>query len=211
MKAIIISGGTPPSKKLLKSYLEEDDFLIAADSGMNSLYDYNIMPNLILGDFDSSKKEALNFFKDNGVETLSFNSDKDYTDTHLAYIKAKERGIKDMIMFGVTGSRLDHSLGNIGLFLNSLEDGINLKIIDENNIMYVVDKNSTIKKVKNRVLSFHALSDEVKGFTIANAKYKLNNYDMKLFEPRAICNEFLDGDVTINFKSGKVLIILSKD
>ena len=56
MKVIIVSGGNKPSEKLLKSYIENDDIIIGVDKGCNALFDYNIKPNLILGDFDSIKK-----------------------------------------------------------------------------------------------------------------------------------------------------------
>ena len=78
--------------------------------------------------------------------------------------------------------------------------------------MFIVDKKTTIKNRKNKVLSFHGLSDEVKNFTIKNAKYELERYNLKLLEPRAICNEFLDGeDVQIDFDSGKILVMLTND
>ena len=59
MVVAIVSGGTPPSEKLLRDYLNKVDFIIAADKGSECLYDYNIIPNLLLGDFDSTKKEIL--------------------------------------------------------------------------------------------------------------------------------------------------------
>lgn len=37
MRAIIVSGGTPPSEKLLKSYIQEGDFIIGVDKGCNAL------------------------------------------------------------------------------------------------------------------------------------------------------------------------------
>lgn len=51
MRAIIISGGKAPSKELLLSYIKEDDILIGIDKGCDVFYEYNITPNIILGDF----------------------------------------------------------------------------------------------------------------------------------------------------------------
>lgn len=211
MKAIIVSGGKSPSKNLLKQYVESGDYVIGVDKGIDVLHKYNIMPNMILGDFDSSNKDSLRYFERKGIQTLRYNEDKDYTDTHLAYIKAKEKGIKEILAFGATGTRLDHAFGNIGLLLNALEDSIDLKIIDDNNIVFLIDKKTTIKPVENKVLSFHSFSDITKGVTIRGAKYDLTDYDMKLLEPRAICNEFIGKDVTIDFKDGKILVLLTND
>ena len=68
MRAIIISGGKAPSKELLLSYIKEDDMLIGVDKGCNAFYEYNITPHLILGDFDSAKKEYIEEFIKRGVK-----------------------------------------------------------------------------------------------------------------------------------------------
>lgn len=213
MDVLIVSGGTEPSKELLLEYKNKASFIIGVDKGCNVLYKYNITPNLIVGDFDSGDLKVVEYFKNTGIEVRKYSTHKDYTDTHLAYNIAKEIGdVKKIYLLGATGTRFDHSLGNLGLFLNSLEDEIYLEIVDDNNIMFIVDKKTTIKNRKNKVLSFHGLSDEVKNFTIKNAKYELERYNLKLLEPRAICNEFLDGeDVQIDFDSGKILVMLTND
>ncbi|WP_288477890.1 thiamine diphosphokinase [uncultured Clostridium sp.] len=213
MDVLIVSGGTEPSKELLLEYKNKVSFIMGVDKGCNVLYKYNITPNLIVGDFDSGDLKVVEYFKNTGIEVRKYSTHKDYTDTHLAYNIAKELGdVKKIYLLGATGTRFDHSLGNLGLFLNSLEDEIYLEIVDDNNIMFIVDKKTTIKNRKNKVLSFHGLSDEVKNFTIKNAKYELERYNLKLLEPRAICNEFLDGeDVQIDFDSGKILVMLTND
>ncbi len=76
---------------------------------------------------------------------------------------------------------------------------------------YLHNKSTVIKKDAGKVISFHALSDEVKNFNITGGKYPLENYNMKILEPRAICNEFLDGDINISFDSGIILVLYTND
>lgn len=102
-------------------------------------------------------------------------------------------------------------LGNLGLFRNSIIDKVHLEIIDDNNRMFVVNKEATFKGSYGETISFHSLSDEVKKLNIIGGKYKLKDYDMKLLEPRAICNEFLDKDIRITFESGLILVNFPKD
>ena len=206
MRAIIISGGKAPSKELLLSYIKEDDILIGVDKGCDVFYEYNITPNIILGDFDSAKKEYIEEFIKKGVKT-----EKDYTDTHLGYIKAKEANADEIIMFGVTGTRIDHTLANFGILFMAIKDKIKLEIIDDNNRIFIIDKRTTFKGKKGELISFHALSNVVKNVNIEGAKYTLKNYDMTLLEPRAICNEFLDKDITISFDKGIIMVIFPMD
>ena len=60
-------------------------------------------------------------------------------------------------------------------------------------------------------ISFHALCDKVINFNIKGAKYNLENYDMSLLDPRAICNEFVDTPIEISYETGELLIIHSID
>lgn len=74
MNVAIVSGGNPPSEKLLKKYISEVEFIIAADKGSECLYKYNIIPDLLLGDFDSAKKEILDNMKLKVKESLGIST-----------------------------------------------------------------------------------------------------------------------------------------
>lgn len=211
MRVLVVTGGSKPNKERILEFLKEDDYIIGSDSGCNCLKEYNIIPNLILGDFDSVDEAVLDYFKGNNVEIMKYPSDKDYSDTHLAYSEGVKRGGNKFLIFGATGSRLDHTLGNIGLLLIGAKNNTEVTIIDNNNRIYIKEKDFKIKGSFGETISFHALSDEVKGFTIKGAKYNIEDYTLNLLEPRAISNEFLDEDIEVSFKSGKVLVLHSFD
>ncbi|BBK77472.1 MULTISPECIES: thiamine diphosphokinase [Clostridium] len=211
MKAIIVTGGNKPSKKLLNSYIKSGDLIIGADKGSEYLYDYEIMPNIILGDFDSISEEKLKKIEEKQVEIIKFPPEKDYTDTEIAIMEAMKRGADTIYLFGGLGTRADHSLGNIGLLLTTKNKGARLLIVDDHNKMYLADKNMSLNGSQGEIISFHALSDVVKGFEIRGAKYNLNSYDMHLLDPRAVCNEFIDTPINIKYESGELLIIHAID
>lgn len=211
MIVAIVSGGTPPSEKLLKSYLKKVDFIIAADKGCECLYNYNIIPDLLLGDFDSANKEILDNAKLKIKEILEFPPEKDYTDTEIAIMEAVKRGAEKIYLFGATGSRMDHTLGNIGLLLTYKKKGVILEIIDNNNRFYLSKNNMILQGKHGETISFHALSDKVVNLEIKGGKYKLENYDMSLLEPRAICNEFVYTPIEISYDTGELLIVHSID
>jgi thiamine pyrophosphokinase len=211
LKAIIVTGGNKPSKKLLNSYIKSGDLIIGADKGSEYLYDYEIMPNIILGDFDSISEEKLKKIEEKQVEIIKFPPEKDYTDTEIAIMGAIKRGADTIYLFGGLGTRADHSLGNIGLLLTTKNKGARLLIVDDHNKMYLADKNMSLNGSQGEIISFHALSDVVKGFEIRGAKYNLNSYDMHLLDPRAVCNEFIDTPINIKYESGELLIIHAID
>jgi thiamine pyrophosphokinase len=211
LNVAIVSGGKPPSEKLLREYLKKVDFIIAADKGSECLYNYRIVPDLLLGDFDSAKKEILDSIKLMVKEVLEFPPEKDYTDTEIAVIEAIKRGASKIYLFGALGSRMDHALGNVGLLLSAKEKGVILEIIDDNNRIYLGENNMRLFGKYGDNISFHALSDKVVNFKISGAKYNLDGYTMKLLDPRAICNEFVDTPIDISYDHGELLILHSID
>ena len=211
MNVAIVSGGTAPSERLVRNYLEKVDFIIAADRGSECLYNYGIIPDLLLGDFDSVKKEILVKIKAQIKEVLEFPPEKDYTDTEIAIIEAIKRGAKKIYLFGAIGSRMDHTLGNIGLILTTKKRGATLEIIDDNNRLYLGEKKMKLFGEYGENISFHALCDKVKSFKIRGAKYNLETYDISLLDPRAICNEFVGTPIEISYEEGELLILHSID
>ena len=212
MKIVIISGGTVPSYKLIEKELENGAFLICADSGGNGLYKYNIIPNYLIGDFDSISETALNFFsKQKQCIIERYPSDKDVTDTELVLNKAIELGGDEIVFLGCTGTRIDHLMGNIGMLLKCLKLNIKASMKDDYNHIEMINKPIKIKKEFGSNFSIQAYSDVVQGLTIRGAKYELLNYNLSLGDARTISNEFLEKDVEINFNNGIILIFYSRD
>lgn len=211
MKAVIISGGKEPSKDLLYRELKDANFIIGADKGCEVIYKYDITPDYILGDFDSANMDIVNSIEAKFCKKLKFKREKDYTDTEIAYNLAVEKGADEIILLGATGTRYDHSLSNLGLMLRGLKKSINVKVIDDNNFIFLTDKPTTLKGSIGDTISFHAYCDEVKNFTIRSSKYDLTNYNLKLGDSITTSNEFLDKDITITFDSGIIMVLYTKD
>jgi thiamine pyrophosphokinase len=211
MKVIIISGGKPPSKELLMQEVTEDAFLIAADSGANCLYEYNIAPDLLLGDFDSIDKKVLDYFKKSNCTIDIYPTEKDFTDTEIAVKKALSMKPSEIVFLGCTGSRVDHLLGNIGMLKTCMQNGVSAYIKDGNNNIRLINASTSLKGTVGEIFSLQAYGDEVVGLTIEGAKYSLNNYNLKIGESITISNEFAENIVELKFKSGTLMIILSSD
>ncbi len=212
MKALIVSGGEKPSKELLKEVAFGSELIIGADKGCDSLYDSSIIPKYIVGDFDSANIEKANYLKECGAIKLEFNPKKDFTDSDSALNLAIEEGANEIILLGVTGTRLDHTFGNLGLLISALKRGVKATIINENNKIFIVDNSISLNRdIKYKYISFLAYGDVVKRLNIRNAKYKLKNYDLFMGDTMTVSNEFIDENIEVEFESGRLLVIYSKD
>ena len=123
---LVVTGGTV-SKKVLETVLSDYDFqkIIACDKGLEICQECDILPDLVIGDFDSAKTDIVASYRAK-TEFLDLDTHKDFTDTHVAisYILEQEIRPDEVILVGATGTRMDHTLANIGLLKQFAEFGI---------------------------------------------------------------------------------------
>jgi thiamine pyrophosphokinase len=211
MKAVIFCGGKAPSKSLVEEELQDAKIIICADGGANYLYHYNIIPHILVGDFDSIKPEILDYYKNHTKDILTYPVEKDDTDSEIALEKAFELGAEQVVFLGCTGSRIDHVFGNLGLLRRCLEAGVKAFIKDDNNSIFLIDNCISLKGEQGSYFSLQAYASMVKKLTIKGAKYPLFQYDLKVGDPITISNVFEVGEVEISFEEGLILVFYSKD
>lgn len=202
-KAVIISAGSIFDYAYTKSFIEEGDFVVCADGGVVHAQKMGIVPSLTVGDFDSYKGSLTG-------EVRRFNPEKDYTDTHIAVNAAMEKGYREIVLLGATGTRLDHTLSNIGLLEYIALKGGRGTVINENNIITVIRKSVVIKPEEGWHLSLIPIG-EVKGVTLKGLKYSLDGYNLKFSESLAVSNEFTGKDAVIEIKDGSLIVMMTRD
>ncbi|MGL4990387.1 MAG: thiamine diphosphokinase [Sarcina sp.] len=209
MKVLIVAAGQRPSKDLFLKYYNMCDKKIAVDKGAEVFLDYGLSFDYLVGDLDSLSCNYKSKIKN--IEKFIYPSEKDYVDSEVAIKLVRDIKAQEIIMLGMTGNRLDHTLGNIGLLNRCLKDKIKSYIIDDFSIISLEDKPFILKGRRGQIISFYAFSNVVEGLTIKNAKYELEDYDLDGFESLCNSNEFLDEDIEVFFKTGKLLVIYSKE
>ena len=215
MKYLLVSGGTV-SEGFVSEVIKKGgyDVVMAADSGMDFLYRVGILPDIIVGDFDSVDEKILTFFKEKPqIEICSLNPQKDDTDTEHAIHYAIEHGASSISILGGTGKRMDHFLGNVSLLGIGLEEAVSIELLDANNRIRMVDRPVRISKAKQfgKYLSLIPYSGIVKDITVTGVKYPLNHEDLGGFNARGVSNEIIAEEAVIKFSDGILLVIESKD
>lgn len=212
---VIISGGSIQDAfagELLRD--EEFDVILAADSGMEFLKRQNIVPDVIIGDFDSVKTDTLEFFrKYEKIEFHQLNPVKDDTDTEYAIRYAIAHGASEITLLGATGTRMDHVLGNISLLGIGIEQHVPITILDANNRIRMADHSLEILKDEQfgKYVSLIPYSETVEGLTLKGMKYPLDHYELGGFNSLGVSNEIVDNKAEILFERGILIVIESID
>jgi thiamine pyrophosphokinase len=211
LNAIIICNGNIKEHSDYKEYFDSSDIIICCDGGAAHLRKFNILPDVLLGDFDSISGDDYNYFKNKAVKIIKFPIKKDVTDAEIAVDFAIDEGCTDITIIGAIGSRLDHSIANIFLLKKMLSKKINGKIIDGKNKITLLKDRTIIKKENGYKLSLIPLTQSVTGVTTEGLAYPLNDATIKMGSTWGISNEFIADKATVTLKSGILIAILSKD
>lgn len=213
MKTLIITGGKF-NKEFAVSFLEKNkyDYVIAVDRGLFHCESIGIVPNAIVGDFDSYEEVNWSFYEGKGVKIRRYQPEKDDTDTEIA-IKLATEMKSDMDILGGMGGRIDHLLANIHNLLIAEEEGLTARVIDEGNVVYL--KNSSFEingdECIGKYISFVPFAGVVRGIKLKGFKYLLDGYDLKPGVSRCISNELVDVKGFVEFDEGCLIVVNSRD
>lgn len=204
-RCVIVSGAEIGDYAAVRKYFKNDDFNIFCDCGLRHQKELGIKANLIVGDFDSYTRP------DTAVETMVLPCEKDDTDTVFAVKEGIKRGFSEFLIVGAIGQRFDHTLGN--LYILDLLDSAdkNGVIVDDYSEMELVSKTPKYIDDSFSFFSLLNITGEAKGITIKNAKYPLDNAQIKTSYQYGISNEVLKDLVAeVSVKCGKLLLIKVK-
>ncbi len=211
MKVLIVSSGNIKNKKRLSEISNTVDKTVCADAGAGHLRSMGILPDVIIGDFDSISPEDLNFFKDCHVDLIPHPPDKNATDTELAALWAVEQNADEIIFLGASGSRLDHTLANIMLLKKMAELQIKARIIDDHNCIYLVRDRLTLSGRPGEFLSIIPLTETVSGVTLEGLEFPLQDAQMEMGSSLGISNRFTGKEAVISIRQGILIVTKSKD
>lgn len=208
MKAAVICHGSITDFEFHRSLLEDCDLIICADGGAFHAKKMNIVPHVIIGDFDSCTKEFAQSFA--GARIIEYPPEKDDTDAQLAVEYALSKGAEYIMLLGATGTRIDHTVANLGLLLLIADRGAFGEIINEYNRVTII-KGRVLVKGRGSLFSLIPYGGDVKGVTLKGFKYPLNGFTLKLGSSRGVSNELLEDTGEISIAKGRLLVIRTRD
>lgn len=199
---LFVAGGRRPDENFFTE-LARGRKIFAIDKGIEICQDLNILPEILIGDFDSAKPSAVNWAIENKIPIERHPIEKDFTDTQLALNLVE----KNFVIFtGIFGGRFDHLFSNVFTCASS-----KTCLVDEKEIIFFVkdNENFTIKFLKNpSTLSLLPITKICKGVTIKNVHWELENAILKQNFPNAVSNRVESDEVRISVKIGTLAVYL---
>ncbi len=207
----IIAGGDLAVTSEIRKAVVSSQLIICADGGARYFRQMNILPHVLVGDFDSIQPDDKAYFIKKGVPCIEYPPKKDQTDSELCVRWAIKQHVTDITFLGATGSRMDHTLANIFLLKRLSDKNITARIINRNNEIYLVRDHLEIEGEPGDLLSILPVSDTVGGVTLTGLEYTLENKDLQMGSSLGISNRFLHRQATICVKRGILIVTKSRD
>ena len=176
-----------------------DDYIVAADGGLQHLRALSLKPHAILGDFDSLG------YVPTGAEV--FPVEKDDTDAMLAVRHGLERGYREFLIYGgLDGQRLDHTVANYQTLQFLADRGAKGYLVGRDYIVTVI-KNESIRfgKTAEGILSLFCLGADAKGVSLQGLQYPLENGTLSSGFPLGVSNHFVGKAAEIRVEDGSLL------
>ena len=115
MNALLVCASpSPGSAELVGRMAPSYDLIIAVDGGGSVCTEAGVIPDLLVGDFDSLPSVEVDRFIARGVKTLAYPADKDQTDLELALDETRRQGVDTVTITAASSGRLDHTLAVMG-------------------------------------------------------------------------------------------------
>lgn len=216
---IIISGGRVDLyslQEIMDRHLESSR-VIAVDKGIETCNKIGIVPDVIVGDFDSASKVTVGVYrkmakKMHSIQFVDLDTHKDFTDTHVAIMHAMEEGATDIYILGATGTRLDHSMANIGLLKECADKGVNAYIEDDHNVITMINSSAGISRLEGYdYISFIPYGGCVTGVTLTGFEYNVENRTFEIGDSLGVSNRVVSEDARIEIEDGYMIVNYSRD
>lgn len=209
----IVAGGPGNLIPNLKTYSSAVCCWIGADRGALTLVQSDINPDLAIGDFDSISKQEKTLIHKHSHQFEEHPVEKDQTDLELAIERSLEREPDCILLFGVTGGRMDHGMASIQLLYRLLKQNVRGEIIDIYNSMELKlpGKHEITNDSQYPTISFLPFSEEVLDISLDGFYYKLNNETVRWGSTLCVSNKLISEKGTFSFRAGILLVIKSSE
>lgn len=205
MNILIIAAGNNSSSQKLLEYANAADYIICADAGYEHAKSVGIVPDILVGDFDSLSEEPAEFLR-----KVKLPVEKDETDSLYALRFAFSKGATNVVLYGGIGSRFDHSYANICLLRHAMIRDIPMVVTDGTTEVYLTDSHLTLKDKKGQTVSVYAFSDVCEGVTLKGFYYPLENAMLEKYDIIGTSNVITEEVAQISVSCGNLLIVCNQ-
>ena len=199
---LFVAGGRSPNFDYFKT-LAQGRKIFCIDKGVEICRACNILPQVLIGDFDSAENSAVNWAIENKIPVKNYPVEKDFTDTQLA-LNLFAKNIP-AIVTGIFGGRFDHLFSNVFTCANYK----NVFLADEREIIFYINGGDFVEVNFFQMplaISLLPITEICEGVTTKNLHWELTDAALKQNLPNAVSNRAEPSQIKISVRRGTLAI-----
>lgn len=183
------------------------DYIIAADAGYLCCVKRGIVPDLVVGDFDSMHIEEL---EGAACEHVKLPCAKDDTDTLAALRASLEAGYQNFEIYGGFSTDMAHSFANLQCLDFLEEQGAHGFLHTQGQVAQLVTPQHALRvqSAAGKRLSVFAWGSAAKGVEISGTRWELHEETLTSSFPIGVSNVITNDKACVCVKAGKLLCVL---
>ena len=201
-----MSGGRPPTFDWFKT-VASGRKIFCVDKGIELCQACDIVPNFLIGDFDSASPDAVDWARKKNLPVEIHPTDKDLTDTQLALRKAAEIfGEHVALLTGCFGGRVDHLYST--LFTCAAIDR-KIFLADDREIIFLVKGGESVAVKffgKPIAVSLLPITATCTGVTTKNLHWELDSATLTQKFPNATSNRIDAEKISVHIERGTLAV-----
>lgn len=206
VRAVVLSA--VPVSASMAAYLEPGAFIVACDAGYRNAETLGVVPDLIVGDFDSAPQPPVQHER-----TIVLPHVKDDTDTHFAARWLWQHGCREVTFLGALGGqRFEHTVANLHTALFLAKNGVQVLLADERSELRILcpGQPMTLERKGWTYLSLFPLDGPLTGVEEQGVFYPLRDAVLTPDYPLGVSNEFTAPQAVLSCRAGHGLVVLSR-
>lgn len=197
--ALICLNATMPTKALFQAI--EYDKLIAADGAADKVFALGIYPDFIIGDFDSLNRKAVP--DDYDVKSFIVEHSQETNDFEKILKYCFQNNLTRLLIFGMHGGELEHTLNNISVFKKYAEI-LNMTVYDAGRIGIFINNFIRLETSKNETISLIPMPKSM--LKTKNLKWELEDEVLELGNREGARNIATSDFIEISVIQGDILL-----
>ncbi|HXW53841.1 MAG TPA: thiamine diphosphokinase [Myxococcota bacterium] len=198
---IIIADGDKPPLTLAENYLACTKTVVALDGAVHWLLRHKLKCDLVVGDFDSARRDLLG-----DVKVLKVD-DQNSNDLEKALHYCKAQGLDEVVVLGAYGKRSDHFLTNI-FVMKKFAPSMTISLVDHQQCIFICPKQRevTLDNAAGSFISLFPLAANVGPIWSNGVQYPLSNEVLSLDTRIGTLNQIIAERASIYCESDHLLI-----
>ncbi|MFW5781681.1 MAG: thiamine diphosphokinase [Candidatus Muiribacteriaceae bacterium] len=181
--------------------------IFPVDGGLHYAHRKSLVPEVLLGDFDSVRKKILDKYPD--TEKIIYRSEKDQSDTELTleHIRKKYKEISHIKVIGAySETRIDHFLTNIQVFAR-FADVFTFELVDRRFRSLIFSGEVELENVVNDIVSIVSLTEKTVFESSEGLEYSLDGLVLESRSSRGLSNKIKTSRMKISIRDGVINLV----